>query len=1463
MTSGYGESFFYTSTQEAGNYCLDSSTLVVDPPPVNGMYLPSTTINFCYTIHGWNQIGNNWLHGLELDFGLGWNMSSFVPTNIPASCSGLGQWGLYTSVFGQNTQTSYGFGFYFDSTIGGPLDGDPGNNFGDDCSNPYSWMFCWDIATDSCRNDMDEWDLDVTINATGDGESGAWGTIGCENDPEDMLTLSLDCCLQSTLQLHPSPDLCTNPGSGSIDLTVTGGQPPYTIDWSNDGVGDFDDPMDISGLSEGGYFVSVIDATGCLTEQDTFVGLISGIDVDIDTISPPSCDSSILGVAEATAIGGTEPYTYIWSTGEIGQLATALVPGFNLLLVIDDDGCQEPVQFFFPPDDSLNIDTFHVVNADCNQSNGQIIIEVSGGSPPYLYEIPSLVSQTSDTISNLAEGAYYVVVTDSLGCMESITIPVRSNGEIMLTNIFSSPETCGISNGSISVNTIGGVGDYTYVWDDPNMSTTSFVSGLSAGTYGVTVSGTLASGAVCFDIGSILVNEVPYVQLDSVIVQNITCVNPGGNITIQTSVGPEPVLYSIGGDFQMSNSFFGLSTGEYIVTAMDVVGCSVSDTVVVIEDFSALSLDVEADRDSICLGEFVTLSVNGADNYSWMPVNGLSDPEASTTTATPNETTTYFVTGSLEGPKLVNNGDFEVLDTAFISDYLQSTGVGGAMGDLTDSGTYGIYTSPVDGNASFQDCGDHTTGAGYMLVGNGATSSGVNVWCQTVNVFNNLEYLFNAWVANVNANSSDPLSQFEVFINGDSIGAFSAPQSLCSWEEFTFEWMSESADEAEICIQTVSTFSTGNNFALDDISLVAICPAIESVTIYVSDPEIAIAGKIIGTCEDECDGEVEVGVTGGFAANDYMYSWDDPNSQTTNSASGLCAGIVNLTVTDDIGCESFLEIQIDESQPLILDLEVVNPSCSEINDGMIDLTITDAGGTVPTCVLIEWSGPNGFESNDEDIVDLSQGMYAVTVSDCTACLTIAHATVVAPPSVDLTVLASPDSICVGESAQLSVSGGGPGYTWSPDSDLDNPISATPIATPTVTTTYFVVTKDGMCSVSDSITIYVSDPLAQISNAETAGCEGECNGSATVVGMNGFGDFNYQWDDPSLQTSITATGLCEGQYNVTISDEIGCIGEISVQVLASPDPVIDDVEITPEICFAQNGELEIFASISFGDLEYSIDGGTTFQPTSFFTNLPAGSYSIVVQSSVGCKTTQEINLPREETISFAIIPSDPTCGDPNGEITIVPEVGTPPFQFSIDGGSSFQSDSLFTELSEGDYNIVVIDANNCEGGGQVMLDNNTEPIEPTITSSAPEVCGDNVVLSVDLFTEYLWSTGETTQAITVSETGDYSVVVVDPDGCQTTDVINITSCDFWDVPNAFSPNGDGLNETFGAETIGDVSVIILKVFNRWGEIVYEGPGPWDGIYKGELQPMDVYVYTITVRLPNGNLESSAGDFVLIR
>ncbi|HHG84601.1 MAG TPA: T9SS type A sorting domain-containing protein, partial [Bacteroidetes bacterium] len=158
--------------------CIQGANLSVNPLPINGNYAPGTCVTFTFDISSWNFTLANWLHGVIPTFGNGWNTTTMASV-APSSCDLSGGWAFYNSCTSSATSVVFGPGFYYDSNSGGPLDGNPGNNFGDNCA--CCWTFSWTICTQTTCNPGD--DLSVTINTTGDGESGSWTSLSCTSDP--------------------------------------------------------------------------------------------------------------------------------------------------------------------------------------------------------------------------------------------------------------------------------------------------------------------------------------------------------------------------------------------------------------------------------------------------------------------------------------------------------------------------------------------------------------------------------------------------------------------------------------------------------------------------------------------------------------------------------------------------------------------------------------------------------------------------------------------------------------------------------------------------------------------------------------------------------------------------------------------------------------------------------------------------------------------------------------------------------------------------------------------------------------------------------------------------------------------------------------------------------------------------------------------------------------------------------
>ena len=167
--------------------CNLGSTLTVNPLPVNGAYAPGQTVTFCYHVSNYAQVNTNWLHGVQITLGAGWNAASLVGTPA-SSCDGKGTWAYYP---GGTTSSASGVawpaGFYYDSPNGAAcacLDGNPGNNYGDNCSGAQAattWVFCINVTVAATCNPGA--DLSVVFNTSGDGESGIWSNSGCAADP--------------------------------------------------------------------------------------------------------------------------------------------------------------------------------------------------------------------------------------------------------------------------------------------------------------------------------------------------------------------------------------------------------------------------------------------------------------------------------------------------------------------------------------------------------------------------------------------------------------------------------------------------------------------------------------------------------------------------------------------------------------------------------------------------------------------------------------------------------------------------------------------------------------------------------------------------------------------------------------------------------------------------------------------------------------------------------------------------------------------------------------------------------------------------------------------------------------------------------------------------------------------------------------------------------------------------------
>ncbi|MBK9107228.1 MAG: hypothetical protein IPM92_02305 [Saprospiraceae bacterium] len=266
----------------------------------------------------------------------------------------------------------------------------------------------------------------------------------------------------------------------------------------------------------------------------------------------------------------------------------------------------------------------------------------------------------------------------------------------------------------------------------------------------------------------------------------------------------------------------------------------------------------------------------------WEPPTGLSNPRSPVTKATVPGPIEYILTArGVSNINLITNGNFEAGNTGFTTDYMVGMTSCYGAGYLDCEGTYGVINNPQLGHTGFAPCGDHTSGSGLMMVLNGSANL-QNVWCQTINVMPDMDYIFSAWVTSV-VSASPPILQFS--INGTNIGnIFNSSGVNCSWEQFQTTWNSGSNTTAEICIVNLNTATGGNDFAIDDITFRKICEIKDTMKIEVEEIIIAIENPELMTCDQP---RFKLDASASSSGTGWKYQWTTSDGKIISGGTTL------------------------------------------------------------------------------------------------------------------------------------------------------------------------------------------------------------------------------------------------------------------------------------------------------------------------------------------------------------------------------------------------------------------------------------------------------------------------------------------------------------------------------------------------------------------------------------------------
>ncbi|HKV42724.1 MAG TPA: putative Ig domain-containing protein, partial [Blastocatellia bacterium] len=371
--------------------------------------------------------------------------------------------------------------------------------------------------------------------------------------------------------------------------------------------------------------------------------------------------------------------------------------------------------------------------------------------------------------------------------------------------------------------------------------------------------------------------------------------------------------------------------------------------------------------------------------------------------------------------------------------------------------------------------------------------------------------------------------------------------------------------------------------------------------------------------------------------------------------------------------------------------------------------------------------------------------------------------------------------CPGDARTITVtiSGGTGPYTVTLNNS-DTQTGPSPLhftVNPTTTTDYQVSGNDASgCPISTGgLTINLRPAINFTTSNASPGCPGTQTGSITINASGGSpGALQYSDDGgATFQASNVFSNLAAGMYQLVVKDAAGCTKTGST-TLTDPASITFTTSTTNPLCSGSvDGTITINASGGTGALQYSDNGGSSFQSSNSFPSLGAATYQLVVKDSKGCTSSGSVTLMNPQVITFTAVPANPSCfGGTNGSLTVDASGGTGALAYSDNGGASFQASNVFLNLVASTYTVVVKDANGCTNSGSATL---TAP--PAVTFTALNVnpnCIGSATGSITVSASggtgtltYSNNNGASFQTSNVFPNltaGTYSVVVKDANGC---------------------------------------------------------------------------------------------------
>ena len=922
---------------------------------------------------------------------------------------------------------------------------------------------------------------------------------------------------------------CFGDDNGIATVFPSGGVGGYIVlEWSNTTSTTFF----TENLSQGAYWVEIADANNCILRDSFEINEPTKLQA-LATSSPISCFGAADGGASVKITDGTPPYALNWDNGQTGVSALSLDVGNYSVTISDANSCRtiQTVSVIEPPEIIIN---FQATAISCpDESDGTLLGIVEGGIVPYSYKWNT--GQTNQLSFGLDADQYLLTVTDSKGCQEVATTRLDSPNPLVLSTSSTSPSCENESDGTATINVIGGAGNYSFLWNDLSSQTTQTATNLTPGDYEVTVT----DGNGCIAIQILTINAPIALSTSFTTVSSSCSDRADGSIiaNVENGTGNYSFLWENGNTTDTNTN---LLPGKYTVTIQDGNACAIIDT---IEITAPDNLEIDSIRQQLprCNGEsngVLEAFISGGTapyNYNWDDNATTANPF---TTANSGGHTLRIVdaNGCIIPPQTINLAAPSVLNlSSSQQDVLCLNGKDGSATIIPVGGIAPYTFLWNDENAQTNDTAINLTAGEYevrVIDANGCSSQ-TNITINQPTTGITAEFI------------QTDTSCFKQNQNRVTIIPTGGTGS-----NYQFEW------DNGATTSTISNLAAGTyEVSIYDENN---CQRIERVNLVDLDSIAFSIIEVKPSCAESEDGRLAISpITGGGGSgqmDNYQINWStDPsiNQEVIVNLSGNTA--YQVTVADQIGCTQSINRFLEAPEPITISLGKEDISCFGANDGQIN--ITSFSGTA-TINRYDWSN-NVPTPSTEVASNLSTGNYALSVTDINGCMATASAIIEEPSPIKITDVQIIPNICSDASLGkifLSVEGGAEAfvYQWS------NGINSRDLLNVPSGQYNLLIRDTNNCELSKTFEINDPDALNATIEASAISCFGDSDGRLNINPSGGVPPYAYSLNGEAYNGIQNIIGLEAGNYTISIKDNNNCIWKSTPIELVNPLPFEVDI-----------------------------------------------------------------------------------------------------------------------------------------------------------------------------------------------------------------------------------------------------------------------------------------------------------------